>query len=202
MLTVEALPASGSVFDLDVALLGCEMTIAPGADGGNHVVLHDGASHLRLDVRAGFALDGAVRIHIVLDRLDRADCTWAALDRLRETIATGRLARRPLLQGERCLRAVTALRCWDARQTGASQRDMAALMVGPARARSEWNMSSDYLRSRVRRALRFAEEMVEGGWQRLLDPRKSGQIRLPAADGRGLWQSKPQWTAEPFGLGR
>lgn len=186
MLIVEALPGEGSAFDLDVGLLCCEMTVAPGVDGGKHVVLQDGASHLRLDVRAGFALDGPVSIQIVFDRLDRADCTWAALDRLRETIATGRVARRPLLQGERCLRAVAALRCWDARQEGASQREMAALMVGPARARSEWNMSSDYLRSRVRRALRFAEEMVEGGWQTLLDPRKPAKSRFPAAEGSGL----------------
>jgi len=167
---VLATSPSGSALDLDLAMLGCRTTVVRGADAREHVVLHDGGSHLRFDVRSGSVLAGPVALQIVFERLDRADQGWAALRRLRETIGMGRLAARPALRGAAACRAIAALRCWDARRAGASHRDLAELLVGPERTRAEWRGASDHLRSRVRRSVRFAEAMIFGGWRALLAP--------------------------------
>ena len=134
------------------------------------MVLHDGPSRLRLDLLSGDLLDGPVSIRIRVDRLDWSEWTWTALRRLRDSVANGRLAPQPVARCGRRDRLILALRCWDARQTGASHRDLAALLVGPARARAEWRSDSDHLRSRVRRVLRGAENMIAYGWRTLLAP--------------------------------
>jgi hypothetical protein len=69
-------------------------------------------------------------------------------------------------------RWIFALRADDARTAGASQREIAEALFGVERARYDWNGSSDYLRSQVKRLLRFGSRMRQGGWRALLAPRE------------------------------
>jgi hypothetical protein len=168
VLLVEAEPASDAEADFDLARFDGSACVCVDGEGREHVILSDGFSHLRLDVRSGTVLAGPVRFRLVIDRLHVVSHAVRALDRLAESVRIGRLVARPLLTPERALRWQAALIAWDARGEGASQREIAALLVGIDRVREEWGGVSDSLRARVRRLLDHGEAMVSGGWRTLL----------------------------------
>jgi hypothetical protein len=63
-----------------------------------------------------------------------------------------------------------ALVALDANCAGASHRETAEILVGPARARAEWGANSA-LKLRARRALAKGERLRDGGWRQLLERR-------------------------------
>ena len=65
-------------------------------------------------------------------------------------------------------RLVLALRAFDARDAGASQRDIAQLLFRANTQGRAWTGSSDHLRTK--RILRLGTRLVGGGYLQLLDP--------------------------------
>ena len=61
-----------------------------------------------------------------------------------------------------------ALRAFDGNRAAANPRDIAAALFGHDAVRQEWNGKSDFLRSRVRRAIAAGVDLVDGGYLRLL----------------------------------
>ncbi|MEI9850142.1 MAG: DUF2285 domain-containing protein [Sphingomonas sp.] len=155
---------------LDLGRVGCFSALLQGQDPCEHVVLTDGLRHLRLDIAGGTMLAGPVRLRF---RLEGLRAIGAPLLTLRRLAALDRLGRMPqaLFPAERRAgRWILTLRALDARRSGASQREVAEALVGPERVRSDWNARTDYLRSQVKRLLRFGARMTRGGWRELLVP--------------------------------
>ncbi|MEP9360034.1 DUF2285 domain-containing protein [Sphingomonas sp. KR3-1] len=131
-------------------------------------MLTDGLHQLRLDVRGGTLTRGPVRLHFEFEGLAEID---AALLTLRRLVAVDRRGKIPLglfAKEPRAGRWIAAARALDAREAGASQRDVAETLFGGERVRADWAGSSDYLRSQVRRMLAFGTRMRSSGWRALL----------------------------------
>ena len=64
------------------------------------------------------------------------------------------------------------LRAFDGATSGASQRDIAAVLFGDRAVREDWE--AGFLRTRIQRLLSGARTMVQGGYRQLLDPEKKG----------------------------
>ncbi len=152
----------------DVATVGCFSAVLRGHDPLEHVLLSDGLRRLRLDVRGGTVTRGPVVLRFAFDGLGAID---APLLTLRRLVAFDRRGAMPLglyRKDRPPDRWIAALRADDAQRSGASQRDVAQLLFGADRVREAWPGPSDYLRSQVRRLLRFGVRMREGGWRTLL----------------------------------
>ncbi|WHU04372.1 DUF2285 domain-containing protein [Sphingomonas sp. NIBR02145] len=152
----------------DLARVGCFSAVLRGDDPVEHVLLSDGLHRLRLDVRGGTVTHAPVCFRFVFDGLRKIDAPLLTLQRL---VAVGRRGVLPLglfAAERRAERWIAALRALDAREAGASQRDVAETLFGADRVRADWAGSSDYLRSQVRRMLAFGTRMRSGGWRALL----------------------------------
>jgi hypothetical protein len=61
-----------------------------------------------------------------------------------------------------------ALQAYDAVGAGASHREIAAALFGERVVKEDWCSRSDYLRLRVQRLVRTADNLVNGGYRDLL----------------------------------
>lgn len=168
VLLVDAVSADAAHAQINLARLAATITILGDTAGREHILLSDGNSRIRLDVRRGTMRSLAVRLQVVFEPVARARQGWFALRRLIETIERGALAPRPLVSDFQATRWRSSLIAWDARALGASHRDIGGLLYGVDRVRNDWDTSSDSLRSQVRRLLAHADHMVLGGWRDLL----------------------------------
>lgn len=150
---------------LDLRALDLATLVVRTDDGDQHVMVSDGHRRLRLAIVQGDILSGPVACRY---RLPQGAVAVASLDGLRLLLAlrdTGHLpaaGARPLAKAARW---VEILRAHDARRDGASQRDIAMLLFGQARVEEDWAGRSDYMRMRVQRLLRAAEQLVAGGYR-------------------------------------
>lgn len=150
---------------LDLRALDLAILVVRTDDGEQHVMISDGRRRLRLAIVQGDVLSGPVACRY---RLPKGAVAVASLAGLRLLLAlrdTGHLpaaGARPLVKSARW---VEILRAHDARRDGASQREIATLLFGQARVEEDWAGRSDYMRMRVQRLLRAAEDLVAGGYR-------------------------------------
>ncbi len=154
--------------DFDLRTLPCPVLVFRGLDGIERILLDDGPYRLRLDIIAGSVLDGPCRF-----RYDLAGCEAVPenLKTLQKLLALKRLGRFPRMlfpPDPRAGRWRQVLRAFDARADGATQREIAIALYGADIVGADWRGHSDYLRSRVQRALRLGHELVQGGYRRFL----------------------------------
>lgn len=81
--------------------------------------------------------------------------------------ATGQLGDRVSLD-PRSHRLLMIMRALDGSLAGATQRDIAALLVGPERAEADWRHPGQHLRDQVRRAVGRGHALMNGGYLALL----------------------------------
>ncbi|TPG42694.1 DUF2285 domain-containing protein [Sphingomonas koreensis] len=154
---------------LALARLAEFITIVVDPSGHEHVVVSDGWRRVRLDVISGsLAGDGFVRPWFALAGAARAQAQLLPLHGFLQLCRTGRFGASLFPPVTRSDRQLTLLRVHDALVAGASQREIAAALVGAARAGHEWRGASEALRSRVRRLVRDARIMAAGGYRWLL----------------------------------
>jgi hypothetical protein len=144
-----------------------------GPDGQEHAVLSDGRHHIRIDVDEGsLAQDSPCHFHYMVDGIDRAAHSilplrrWLHLCRHRR-FSTALFPPDPII-----MRQILLLRTNDALALGASYRDIAIGFFGVDRTRRDWNGRSDSLRSQIRRLVKDARSMAQGGYRSLLHRRK------------------------------
>lgn len=149
------------------------LTTVSGEDGTEHAVLSDGLRRIRIDIlTGGLAGHDAVQLRFAFEDISAAQAGLRSLENLLGLIRNGRFApgfhRRETL----IARALTILRVHDALSAGASQREIAMALFGAGRVESDWNTTSDSLRSRIRRLVRDARAMAGGGYRALLRERR------------------------------
>ena len=177
-LCVEAIPTDRADPDgLDLERIASWLTVVTDPGGYDHAVLSDGRHHIRLDVAQG-RLAGETRVHLHY-RLHGAGSAEAAILPLRRLLHLQRhrcFARSLYPRDPSIVRGIQLLRVHDALADGASQREIGAVLFGKARVAEDWNDRSDSLRSRIRRLIREAKILAQGGYRDLM----RRQARLPS----------------------
>lgn len=166
-MVVDALGCDDDPDALDLRALGVEAHVVRRRTG-EALLLRQGLRTLRLDARTGTFLDGAVRLRYSIEGIRNLGHQLLTLRRL---VALRRLGRLPssLYPIERRVdRWILVLRVLDAVSAGASQKQMAEALFGPARVLSDWRSNSDYLRLRVQRLVRTGTALVGGGYRSVL----------------------------------
>lgn len=161
---------------LDPARLARWLTVAVDAAGREHAVLSDGYRHIRLDIESGSLRLG--RPVLLSHRLKGIASVAPKLLPLRRLIALcqrGRFAASLFPADRRIGRWLETLRVYDALREGATQREIGAVLFGRERIEQDWGDGADSLRSRVRRLIREARAMAQGGYRTLL--RRSAERR-------------------------
>ncbi len=145
------------------------LTIAVDGEGREHAVLSDGWHRIRIDIEQGSMADGeAVLLHYRLRGVASAKSKVLPLRRFLELCRSGRFARSLFPRDPRVERWLTVLRVHDALAAGASHREIGAALFGEKHVSLDWSERADSLRSRVRRLVRDAQAMAQGGYRHLL----------------------------------
>lgn len=144
------------------------LTVVPGPDGRAHAVLSDGFHRIRLDLETGTLGEGPVKLHYLVEGVRAAQPKLLSMRRLIHLCLRRRFARTLFPPDPRIVRWLLALRAHDALRAGASQREIAALLYGPARIQVEWSGPSDAWKSRVRRLVSEAQRLAGGGYRSLM----------------------------------
>lgn len=149
---------SGSVLDLD-SVDHREVVIY----GRRHILLCLTAGTLQLDLLNVDDRTGAIRIRPSIDLARPVDPQLHSVRRLAALVASA-----PELAGRevRLARLVAALRVGDALAAGASQREIGLGIFG-----DDWPGDGEHLKSRARRMISFAAELVRVGPRAVLQSR-------------------------------
>jgi hypothetical protein len=141
-------------------------TVVRSLSGAEHVLLSDGVAGLRLDILSGSLVAGPACLSYRLAGLSGLRAPLATLSALVRLWQVGRLA--PASPGERNRRRVLLLRAADGLGQGATQRELAAVLLGREAALARWRSEVPSLRSRAQRLVAGARTMAGGGWRALL----------------------------------
>ena len=171
VLQVEAKPHIGTGDPFDYRQCPLFKAVVHG-DDGQHLLFSDGARHLQLAVIEGDALTGPALLSCTLCGLKDFEIKPLTLRRLGRLASSGRLLKSLYPPERRARRWIAMLRAFDGATSGASQRDIAAVLFGDRAVREDWE--AGFLRTRIQRLLSGARTMVQGGYRQLLDPEKKG----------------------------
>ena len=171
--------APGERFDL-ARLKGLATLIAGPA--GEHLLLSDGRRSIRLDIVAGTLGSGPVLLDYRLAGLGQVQPALRVLRQLLALWSLGRFSAALHPREPRARRWTLVLRAHDALVAGATQRDIAAVLLGRDAAAPRWRIEAPSLRSRAQRLVRDARRMAQGGYLALLSGR-TGQGRDRNNDG-------------------
>ena len=174
---------------LDLRALDLAILVVRTDDGEQHVMVSDGRRRLRLAIVQGDVLSGPVACRYRLPAGAVAAPSLAGLRLLLALRDTGHLPIAGARPPARSARWVEILRAHDARRDGASQREIATLLFGRARVEEDWAGRSDYMRMRVQRLLRAAEDLVAGGYRSVCGLGAGRVEPHPVAE---VWRS-PAW---------
>lgn len=173
-LSVDVVPSGAHDLDrIDRDVLRQYLFLVRDSNGHEHVVLSDGLHRIRLDIAHGsLAGAGPVTFHYHLSGTRSAELKLRPLARLLDLCRRGRFAARLFPLEPKTERWIALLRVHDALEEGASGRDIAVALFGPDRVADHWSNAADSLRSRVRRLVREARAMAQGGYRTLLHDRE------------------------------
>lgn len=173
-LSVLAVPAEAGHPDaIDASALTPWLTVVRDANG-EHAVLSDGWHHIRIDIALGsLAAGGPVVLHYDLHGIASAQSKILPLRRLLDLCRHRRFSHALYPPDRRLDRLIQALRVHDAVTAGASQREIAQVLFGPA-VDDASGRRSDSLRSRVRRLVADARVLARGGYRVLMTRRLDG----------------------------
>lgn len=155
--------------DNDSFFLGSlsQFTTIARSDSCAHILLSDGLSMLRLDVAGASPWSGPVTLRYEVKGL------FAARAAIPPILAFLRLAQSGSFQqhhpGSNMSRQILLLRAWDALAAGASQREIAAILLSNDAAQDRWRINHSSLRSRAQRLCKAACAMAERGFWQLLN---------------------------------
>jgi hypothetical protein len=145
------------------------LRLVVGEGEAEHVVLSDGLRRIRLDLTAGSLRGGAVVLHYNLSGTVSLAPKLLPLRRLSALFGTGRFAASLFPHDPRMTRSLEILRIHDALQANASHSEIARV-VYDCELRERWrDGAADSVRSRLRRRIREARVLADGGWRKLLN---------------------------------
>lgn len=153
---------------LDLERLGALARIVT-STGAERLLLSDGFRSIRLDLHGSGIGRSAVRLSYELAGIQSLERPLLILRRLRALVLSGHFCDSLHPKSCRARRLVQVLRAHDALRAGASQAEIAQVLLRQSLERSRWRIHSPSIRSRAQRLVRAAKEMESGGFWRLLD---------------------------------
>jgi len=153
---------------IDLRRLPLPIAILRRAVGGLHLLIQDGPRRLQVEVQAARLSKEPVRLLIPVWPAPEDEPRMLALRRFLHLRTTGSLPERLYRPERRALRWGDMLRAHDAHRDGASHRHIATALFGAELVAEDWAGRSDYLRLRVQRLVRAADQMVGSGYRDLL----------------------------------
>ncbi len=149
--------------------LACTVTVLQ-LPGEEHVRLSDGLRSIQFFVRDGTVLNGPVQVRfgmpghgVLTPRLD-------TMRRFAALLRTKRFPHSLFAPPPHAVWWAQALTAFDAAQIGLPRREIAARLFGAEAAAQHWPAESEWMRSRVRRAMQMGEMLVNGGYRKILNP--------------------------------
>jgi hypothetical protein len=158
VLAARALPLDvGAPRAFDARAAGIRTVRGPDCE---HIVIDLPGNLIRIDVVAGTTGSGPVTLRFDLANDDRLDFQIAAIQAFRSV---------PTSESRhlRMARKLLALQAKDARDAGASMREIADAVLGPG----EWPGNGEHRKSLVRRMIASGDAMVRTGPRRILAAR-------------------------------
>ena len=168
VLRARAAPPASPSDAVEFGRLAALATLDAAGGDGEHWLLSDGLRAIRLDLVDGTATRGSVELRYLLAGRASASGPLLALRRLLALVETGRFSRTLHPREPKARRWILALRAHDALAAGASQREIAARLLGDAAAEARWRVDAASLRSQVQRLVRVARDFADGGYRALL----------------------------------
>jgi hypothetical protein len=161
---------------IDFCNLNCTVTVLRSAQGGEQVRLSNGLHSIQLQALSGTVLSGPVHLTYQLDGFGRLNPKLATLRRLLAIRQLNRFPASLFPTDRRAGRWLMALQALDMSRNGVAHRLIAAQFYGQEGADLDWRGTSDWMRARVRRAIRLGTDLSNGGYLELL----SGPNRMGA----------------------
>jgi hypothetical protein len=152
----------------DLSRFGPLARLVADRGGAEYLLLSDGLRTIRLDIESGTLSLGPVRLAYRLSGLASAEKPLLVLRRLLALSCSGGFSRSLHRRSARARRWVATLRAQDALMCGASQREIAALLLIGAAPERCWRTRSPSLRLQAQRLVRSARAMAAGGYVELL----------------------------------
>ena len=166
VIAATALPASGGMDSFSLAPLMQFATVAR-STSFEHLLLSNGFTMHRLDIAGASLWSGPVTLRYEVSGLFAARASIAALTAFLRIAQKGRFQqRRPSSKMER---QILFLRARDALAVGASQREIAAILLSEEATQDCWRINHSSLRSKVQRLCKTAGAMAAGGFWHLLN---------------------------------
>jgi hypothetical protein len=136
--------------------------------GTEHLLLSDGLRAIRLDGPAGTFGEGPVSLRYRISGLATAEPLALTLRRFLALARSGRFAVSLHPREPRARRWVLALRTCDALTAGASQRNIAEVLLSRSVTAPNWRVRESSVRSQVQRLVRNAASFSRGQYRSLL----------------------------------
>lgn len=137
--------------------------------GINRLLLSDGYRSLRLDLAGVDLRLSPVRLSFELHGLETLDRSLLVLRRFHSLVLKGRFVSSLHQPVRRARRLVLLLRAFDAMRAGASQAEMAEVLLSSSLVRRGWRIHSPSIRSQAQRLVSGARTLAAGGFWKLLE---------------------------------
>jgi len=160
---LEPVDAAGARL-FDALAVEAQMVRGPRAE---HLLIERGGEVIRLDVTDGTAAAGPVTLRFDLPDDERLDTQLAAIRAFRDPAPVAR-------SHEKMARRLMALHAVDARDAGASLREIALIVLGPG----AWPGDGEHRKSLVRRMIAAGDQMIRAGPAGALVDRPHGAWQL------------------------
>ena len=167
VLSVEPGGSTNAADLFEAAVLGA-MAVVAGDDRSSHLLITDGWRTIRLDAPAGLFGAGPRPLRFCLEGIEAAMSPLVTLRRLLSLCGTGRFSRSLHPPEPRARRWILMLRAYDGLAAGATQRELAQLLLSPSAGQPRWRVGQPSLRSRAQRLARSATEAAAGAYRDLL----------------------------------
>jgi hypothetical protein len=136
---------------------------------GEHVLFSDGAKSIRLDVTGCSLIGPGVRLSFELAGVRKLDHQLIILRRLQSLFVRGTFSSTLNPPICRARRLIAMLRAFDAVRSGATQAEIASVILRPKLELHRWRVHSPSLRSQAQRLVQCASRFAGGAFWMLLN---------------------------------
>jgi hypothetical protein len=134
----------------------------------DHLLLSDGLRTVRLDGPAGTFTSGPRKLHYALQGLAAAERPLVTLRRFLALCRSGHFSRALHRSEPRARRWILMLRAHDGLLAGASQRDIARVLLSRTAGEPRWRSRESSVRAQAQRLVRSARQISAGAYRLLL----------------------------------
>lgn len=160
--------ASSTPLRLPLDSLMCGVMLISAPDRRRHILFHDSQWRFQLVVLGAGDIESVVLMAEAIIRPEGLSVRLRSLACLSDLVSSRQLLARHFPPEPRGVRLGLVLRALDGSLAGASHREIAAALYGPARVKADWSDAREHLRDSVRRAIRSGRALMNCGYRRYL----------------------------------